>query len=121
MQERSLPWCAVYSKSLDSDIRVLQVNTVCQERLNIVKVLGFQLGDGGKAIVILLDQLRHEILIEGQLMIPSDHHFKLIWQAACNTKKSQNQNCIYIYYITVIYIYYTFPKYQYMLSIIYHY
>lgn len=86
---RNLPWCAIYSKALDGDVRVLQVNTVCQERLNIVKVLGFQLGHGGKAIVILLDQLRHEILIEGQLMIPRDHHFKLVWQATCNTTEKQ--------------------------------
>lgn len=86
---RNLPWRAIYSKAFDGDVRVLQVNTVCQERLNIVKVLGFQLGHGGKAIVILLDQLRHEILIEGQLMIPRDHHFKLVWQAACNTTEKQ--------------------------------
>lgn len=82
---KNLPWCAIYSKALDGDVRVLQVNTVRQQRLNIVKVFGFQLGHGGKAIVILLDQLRHEVLIEGQLVIACDHHFKLIREAACNT------------------------------------
>lgn len=47
----------VYPEALDSDVRVLQVKTVREERLNIVKVLRFQLGDGGEAIIILLHQL----------------------------------------------------------------
>lgn len=73
-----LPWCPVYPESLYGDVRVLQVHTVCEERLDIVKVLWFEFGDWGESVVILLDQLGHKVLIKGQLVVPGDHHLKLV-------------------------------------------
>lgn len=82
MEERkrlvNLPRRPVYSESLNGDVWVLQVHTVCEERLDIVKVLWFEFGDWGESVVILLDQLGHKVLIEGQLVIPSNHHFELV-------------------------------------------
>lgn len=77
-QESNLPWCPVYAESLDCDLRVLQVSTVREKGLNIVKVLWSQLRDGGKAIVILLHQLSHEVLVKRQFMVPCDHHLEFI-------------------------------------------
>lgn len=73
-----LPWCPVYPESLYGDVWVLQVHTVCEQRLDIVKVLWFELRHWGESVVILLDQLSHKVLIEGQLMVPRDYYLKLI-------------------------------------------
>lgn len=76
-----LPRRPVYPESLYGDVRVLQVDTVCEERLDIVKVLRFEFGDWGESVVILLHQLGHKVLIEGQLVVPGDHHLKLVREA----------------------------------------
>lgn len=76
-----LPWRSIYPESLYGHVGVLQVHTVCEERLHIVKVLRFEFGDRGETVVILLHQLGHKVLIEGQLVVSSDHHFELIWKA----------------------------------------
>lgn len=81
------PRCPVYSKALDGDVRVFQVNTVCEQGLNIIKVLRFQLGHRGKAIVILLDQVSHEVLVEGQLVVSCDHHLVLVRETACGREQ----------------------------------
>lgn len=75
-----LPWRPVYPESFYGDVRVLQVHTVCEEGLDIVKVLWFEFGDWGESVVILLDQLSHKILIKGQLVVSSNHHFKFVWE-----------------------------------------
>lgn len=73
-----LPRRPVYPESFNGDVRVLQVHTVCEEGLDIVKVLRFELGHRGEPVVILLDQFRHKVLIEGQLVVSSNHHLKFV-------------------------------------------
>lgn len=77
-----LPRCTVYPESLHRDLRILQVNTVCQEGLNIVKVLRFQFGHRGETVVVLFNKVCHEFLIKCQFMIPSNHYFIFIWQVS---------------------------------------
>lgn len=76
-----LPWRPVYPESLDGDVRVLQVHAVREQRLDIVKVLRFEFGHRGESVVILLDQLGHKVLIEGQLVVAGDHHLELVREA----------------------------------------
>lgn len=76
-----LPWRPVYPEAFYGDVRVLEVHTVCEEGLDIVKVLRFEFGDRGKAVVILLDQLGHKVLIEGQLVVAGDHHLEVVRKA----------------------------------------
>lgn len=88
---RLLPWRPVYPESFYGDVRVLQVHTVCEERLDIVKVLWFEFGDWGESVVILLDQLSHKVLIKGQLVVPSDHNFKFVRKAAWKRRESREK------------------------------
>ena len=76
-----LPWRAVYPEALDRHVRVLEVDTVGEEGLDVVKVLRLQLGHGREPVVILLYQLCHEVLIKRQLMVPCYHHLEVIGKA----------------------------------------
>lgn len=76
-----LPWRPVYPESFNGHVWVLQVHTVCEEWLDIVKVLRFEFGHRGESVVILLDQLGHKVLIKSQLVVPRDHHLKLVREA----------------------------------------
>lgn len=77
-QGGGLPGRPVYPESFNGHVRVLQVHTVCEEGLDIVKVLRFELGHRGEPVVILLDQLGHEVLVKSQLVVPGDHHLELV-------------------------------------------
>lgn len=82
-EEVSLPRRPIYPEAFDGDVRVLQVHTVREQRLHIVKVLGLELGDGGESVVVLLDQLGHEVLVERQLVVAGDHHLELVRETTC--------------------------------------
>lgn len=77
-RQGGLPGRPVYLESFNGHVRVLQVDTVCEEGLDIVKVLRFELGHRGEPVVILLDQLGHEVLVKSQLVVPGDHHLELV-------------------------------------------
>lgn len=82
-----LPWRSVYLESLYGDVWVLQVHAVCEEWLDVVKILRFEFGDRRESVVILLDQLRHKVLIKGQLVVSSDHHLELVRQTTCKRRE----------------------------------
>lgn len=84
---RNSPRGPVYPEAFDRDLGVLQVDAVREQRLNVIKVLGPQLGHRGEAVVVLLDQVGHEVLVERQLVVPGDDHFVLVGQTSCRWRR----------------------------------
>ena len=77
------PRGAVDPEAPHGDLRVLQVDAVGQQRLHILVVLGLQLRHGREVVEVLLDEVGHELLVEGQLVVAGDHDLVLVGQAAC--------------------------------------
>lgn len=82
----------VYPEAFDRDLGVLQVDAVREQRLNVIKVLRPQLGHRGEAVVVLLDQVGHEVLVERQLVVPGNDHFALVGQTSCGWRRDTIEN-----------------------------
>lgn len=80
------PGWAVDAETSDSNVRILQVDAVGEQRLHVLIVLRFQLGGGRKVVEVLLDQIGHELLIERQLVVSCYHDLYLVRQGACRER-----------------------------------
>lgn len=72
------PGGAVDPEAPDGDLRVLQVDAVGEQRLDVLVVLRLEFGGRGEVIEVLLDQVSHEFLIERQLVVPSDDDLDVV-------------------------------------------
>lgn len=74
------PGGAVDLEAPHCDLRVLQVDTVGEQRLDVLIILRLQLGGRGEVIEVLLDQVSHKLLVKGQLVVSGDYYLDVIGQ-----------------------------------------
>ncbi len=77
-RERHSPWWAVDAEAPDGNIRVLQVDAVGEQGLNVLVVLRLEFGGRREVVEILLYQVCHKLLIERQLVVPGYNDFYLV-------------------------------------------
>lgn len=77
---RYSPGGAVDPEASHRYLRVLQVDAVGQQRLHIFIVLRLELGGRREVVEVLLDQVGHELLVKGQLMVASDDDLDVVRQ-----------------------------------------
>lgn len=75
------PWRTIDPEASHSDLRVLQVDAVGEQRLDILIILRLQLGGWREVVEVLFNEVCHELLVKGQLMVPSNHYFDVVGQS----------------------------------------
>ncbi len=83
----NLPGGAIDPEATHRDLRVLQVYAVGEERLDVLVIFRFQLGGRWEVVEVLLDQVSHELLVKGQLVVSSNYNLDVIWQGTWHGKK----------------------------------
>ena len=86
------PRGAVDPEAPDGDLRVLQVDAVGEQRLDVLVVLRLKFGGRGEVIEVLLDQVSHELLIKGQLMVPSDDYLDVVRKGTWKGRRTGRQS-----------------------------
>lgn len=86
------PRGAVDPEAPDGDLRVLQVDAVGEQRLDVLVVLRLEFGGRGEVIEVLLDQVSHELLIKGQLMVPSDDYLDVVRKGTWEGRRTGRQS-----------------------------
>lgn len=74
------PWRAVDPEAPHCDLRILQVDAVGEQRLDVLIILRLQLGGRGEVVEVLLDQVSHKLLVKGQLVVSSDYYLDVVGQ-----------------------------------------
>lgn len=95
-RERHSPRWAVDAEAPDGNIRVLQVDAVGEQGLNVLVVLRLEFGGWRKVVEILLYQVCHKLLIECQLVVPSYNDFYLVGQSAWGKRKQMSWYSVFI-------------------------
>lgn len=86
---RYSPGGAIDPKASHCDLGVLQVDAVGEQRLHVFIVLWLELGSRGEVVEVLLDQVGHELLVEGQLMVSCDDYLDVIRQGTWHERKKE--------------------------------
>lgn len=77
---RYSPGGAVDPEASHRHLWVLQVDAVGEQRLHVFVVLRLELGGWWEVVEVLLDQVGHELLVKGQLMVASDDNLDVVRQ-----------------------------------------
>lgn len=83
------PGGAVDLESSHCDLRVLQIDAVGQQRLDVLVALWLQLRGRGEVVKVLFNEVGHKLLVKGQLVVPRDYDLNVVRQCPCERKREK--------------------------------